>query len=256
MPILALAVVALQIFMAVHVFRSGNSCWWITIILFFPLIGSLIYFFVEVAPTLQASSKVVRVDQERWRRAAAAAAQASDISARKVEDIANNGSVNNKIVLAEQCYLQGRYGDAIRLYESAREGYFVNAADLLIGLARARFAQGDHAETRQVLRDLAAAHPNSFAQERAILSARAVAAAGDRATAIAELETLLERKDSLEARRLEARYYFAEILWQHGAHERARAELAEVLKHGKLFRMTEDEEYWVRQASEARKAIA
>jgi len=255
MPILAVAVVALQIFMAVHVFRSGNSCWWITIILFFPLIGSLIYFFVEVAPTLQASSKVVRVDQERWRRAAASA-QAPDISARHVGDVVNTGSVNSKIVLAEECMVQGRYPEAIRLYESAREGYFVNAADLLIGLARARFAHGDHAETRQVLRDLAAAHPNSFAQERAILSARAVAAAGDHATAIAELETLLDRKDSLEARRLEARYYYAEILWQQGAQDRARTQLAEVVKHGKLFRMTADEEYWVRRAGDAQKAIS
>lgn len=255
MPILALAVIALQIFMAVHVVRSGNSCWWLSIILFFPLIGSLIYFFVEVAPALQVSPKVVRVDQERWRRAAAAA-QAPDISARRVADVVNNGSVNNKIVLAEECVVQERYAEAIRLYESAREGYFVNAADLLIGLARARFAHGDYAETRQVLRDLAGAHPNSFAQERTILSARAVAAAGDHATAIAELETLLERKDSLEARRLEARYYYAEILWQQGAQERARAELAEIVKHGKLFRMTEDEEYWVRRAGDAQRAIS
>lgn len=256
MPILALAVIALQIFMAVHVIRSGNSCWWLSIILIFPLIGSLVYFFVEVAPTLQVSPKVVRVDQERWRRAAAAAAQAPDLSARTVADVANTGSVNNKIVLAEECMGRGRYAEAIRLYESAREGYFVNAADLLIGLARARFAHGDFAETRQVLRDLAAAHPNSFAQERAILGARAVAAAGDAATAIAELETLLERKDRLEARRLEARYYYAELLWKQGAEDRARAELAEVTKHGKLFRMTEDEEYWVRRASEVHKVIA
>jgi hypothetical protein len=171
MPILTLAVIGLQIFAAVHVIRNGKSCMWLSIVLCLPLIGSLVYFFVEVAPTLQASPKVVRVDQERWRRANTAA-RTPDISARRVEDIANTGSVNNKIVLAEECMVQGRYAEAIRLYESAREGYFVNAADLLIGLARARFAQGDFAETRQVLRDLAAAHPNSFAQERAWVRGR------------------------------------------------------------------------------------
>ena len=72
MPILALAVIGLQIFMAVHVIRNGKTCWWISLILFFPLIGSLVYFFVEVMPTLQTSPKVVRMDQARWHRAMAA----------------------------------------------------------------------------------------------------------------------------------------------------------------------------------------
>lgn len=254
MPILALTVIALQVFMAVHVIRSGNSCWWITVILFFPLIGSLIYFFVEVAPTLQASPKVVRMNQARWHRAVAA--REREVKSRTVDDVINTGSINDKISWAEECMARDLYPDAIRLYESAREGHFVNAADILIGLARARFENGNHAKARQVLRDLAGAHPNSFVQERTILAARAVAAAGDLATALSELEVLLGRSDSLEARRLEARFYYAEILWKQGAKDRALAELTEVIKHGKLFNMTEEEEHWVRRAGEVQAAIA
>lgn len=253
MPILAIAIVGLQIFMAVHVIRSGNSWLWISLILFFPLIGSLIYFFVEVAPTLQTSSKVVRMDQARWRRAQED--RQREVKSRTVDDIVNTGSINDKIAWAEECMARELYPDAIRLYESAREGYFVNAADVLIGLARALLENGDFVQARQILRELADAHPNSFAQERTILVARALAGAGDYATAAAELETLLERKDSLEARRLEARYYYAEMLWRQGAKARARDELAEVLKHGKLFNMTEEEEYWVTRARDVEKAL-
>jgi hypothetical protein len=254
MPILALAVIGLQIFMAVHVIRNGKTCWWISLILFFPLIGSLVYFFVEVMPTLQTSPKVVRMDQVRWRRAQEM--REREVKSRNLDDVIDTGSINDKISWADECMKRALYADAVRLYESAREGHFVNAADILIGLARARFENGNFAKARQVLRELNEAHPKSFAQERAILGARAAAGAGDLATAAAELEAMLGRSDSLEARRLEARFYYAEMLWKQGARDRALAELAEVQKHGKLFNMTEEEEHWVRRAGEVQAAIA
>jgi hypothetical protein len=253
MPLLSLAILGLDIFMAVHVLRNGKSCWWISIILVFPLIGSLVYFFTEIAPGLQTSPKIVRMDQARWHRARQE--REREVKGRSVEDVVNTGSINDKISLAEECMRRDRHRDAIRLYESAREGHFVNAADILLGLARAQLENGDFAPCRQTLRELAEAHPKSFAQERAILTARALAGAGDYATAIAELEALLERQDSLEARRLEARYYYAEMLWKQGAKDRSLDQLAELIKHGKLFNMTADEEYWVTRASEVQAAL-
>ncbi|WP_374655975.1 tetratricopeptide repeat protein [Dongia sp.] len=253
MPILSLAILGLDIFMAVHVIRNGKTCWWIGIILVFPLIGSLVYFFVEILPTLQAQPKVVRMQQARWQHAKQE--REREVKSRSVDDVINTGSINDKISWAEECMRRELYRDAIRLYESAREGHFVNAADILLGLARAQLENGEFAPCRQTLRELAEAHPKSFAQERAILTARALAGAGDFATATAELEALLERKDSLEARRLEARYYYAEFLWKQGFKERSFDQLAEVIKHGKLFAMTDDEEHWVTRAGEVQAAL-
>ncbi len=257
MPILPLVVLALDVFMAVHVIRNGKSCWWISIILFFPLIGSLIYFFTEVFPTLNLTPqpKVVRMQRARWQRAQAERRREQEVNGRNVEDVANSGSINDKIALAEECMRRALYADAARLYESAREGYFANAADILLGLSRALLENGEFARCRQVLRELADAHPKSYAQERIIMTARALAGAGDYPTAIAELEALLERKDSLEARRLEARYYYAEFLWKQGFKDRSEAQLSEIIKHGKLFAMTEDEEQWVIRAGEVRAAL-
>jgi len=257
MPILSLAILALDVFMAVHVIRNGKTCWWISIILIVPLIGSLAYFFVEIFPTLdlKAQPKVVRLQRARWQQAQAELRQEREVTGRRIEDVLNSGSINEKISLAETCMQRDFFAEAARLYESAREGYFVNAADILIGLSRALLEKGDFAKCRQVLRELAEAHPNSFAQERAILTVRALAGAGDFATATAELEGLLERKDSLEARRLEARYYYAEFLWKQGQNDRAEAQLMEVIKHGKLFHMTEDEEFWVTRAGDVHAAL-
>lgn len=256
MPILALVVIALQIFIAVHVCRSGQPRYWVFVVLCFPVIGTLIYFIVEVLPTLQASPKVARLDDHLARRAKMARHANAVTAAEMVDRAVNTGTVHTKLVTADKCLELGRFPEAIRLYESAREGFFVNAADLLIGLARARFGNGDYADTRQVLRDLATAHPNSFTQERTILDARTTAAMGDLPAAIADLGALLERKDSLEARRLEARYFFAELLWKQGAKDQALGELAQVIQHGKLFNMTEEEAHWVRRASEVQAAIA
>jgi hypothetical protein len=257
MTILSLAILVLDVFMAVHVIRNGKTCWWISIILIVPLIGSLAYFFVEIFPTLdmKPQPKVVGMQRARWQRAQADLRQEREVSGRRIEDVIDTGSINEKIALAEACMARELFGDAVRLYESAREGYFVNAADVLIGLSRALLEHGDFAKCRQTLRELGEAHPSSFAQERAILTARALAGAGDFATATAELETLLERKDSLEARRLEARYYFAEMLWRQGLKDRALAQLTEVVRHGKLFNMTEEEEHWVTRAGEVQAAL-
>jgi hypothetical protein len=255
MPILAIAVVGLQVFMAVHVIRNGKTCWWLSIILLAPLVGSLAYFFVEIFPNLdmQPKPKVVRLQRARWQQAQAA--RQREVKGRSVAEVVDTGSVNEKIALAEECMARELYADAVRLYESAREGFFVNAADILLGLARALLECGEFARCRQILRELAEAHPKSYAQERTILAARALAGAGDFATATAELETLLERKDSLEARRLEARYYYAEFLWKQGLHDRALAQLAEIIRHGKLFAMTEEEEFWVTRAGEVQAAL-
>lgn len=257
MPILSLVILALDVFMAVHVIRTGRTCWWISIILIVPLIGSLAYFFIEIFPTLDfgPQPKVVRMQRARWQRAQAEMRREREVSGRRVEDVIDTGSINEKISLAEACMQRDLPDEAVRLYESAREGYFVNAADILIGLSRALLEKGEFAKCRQILRELAEAHPSSFAQERAILTARALAGAGDFAAATAELEALLERKDSLEARRLEARYYYAEFLWKQGFKDRAAAQLTEIVRHGKLFSMTEEEEYWVTRAGEVQAAL-
>lgn len=257
MPVLPLLILALDVFMAVHVIRHGKTCWWISIILVFPLIGSLVYFFVEIFPTLdlKPKPKVVSMQRARWQQAQTERVREHEVRGRNISDIINSGSINDKLSLADACMKRDRFADAIRLYQSAREGFFVNAADVLLGLARAQLENGDFVDCRQTLRELAEAHPSSFAQERIILSARSLAGAGDFATAASELEALLDRKDSLEARRLEARYYYAEFLWKQGQRDRAVAQLGEVIKHGKLFNMTEEEEHWVTRAGEVQAAL-
>jgi hypothetical protein len=234
MPIIGVAILALQIGVVVHAFRTGRPYWWIFVIMAFPIIGSVIYYLVEVAPGGRQErallkigrdiSKAVNPDRELHRRA---------------EELAICGSMQNKLSLAEECTERGSFDDAIHLYESAREGQYVNAPDLVLGLARARFFNGDWAIARDLLNELTAAHPEYYRQDVAILRARSADADGDRPAALHILEEVLERSVGLEAR-----YRYAEILWRNGQPDHARIELQRVLEHAQRFKVSAAEKQW------------
>jgi len=168
---------------------------------------------------------------------------ANTISGTSAGDSIRGGDGNDAIY--------GRDGDdAIHLYESAREGQYVNAPDLLLGLARARFFNGDWAIAGELLDALGAAHPDYYRQDVAILKARSVDACGDHAAALRTLEGILERSVGLEAR-----YRYAEILWRNGEPDRARVELERVLEHAQRFKVSAAEKQWAKLSRRTLAAI-
>ena len=75
------------------------------------------------------------------------------------------------------------------------------------------------------------------------MKARAAAKFGDRSTARAEIEVLLDRFVGLEAR-----YRYAEVLFEDGQAARAKAELERVLDHAKRFKVSAEEKTWAKLA--------
>jgi hypothetical protein len=151
--------------------------------------------------------------------------------------------VQNKLALAQECMARGHFDEAITLYESAREGPFTAAPDVLLGLARARFANGEPQAARSLLEGLAAAHPDYYPQDVAILKARAADRAGDPETALRELEAMLDRAVGLEAR-----FRYGEILARTGKTKEARAELKGVVSHARRFRIGPTERPWAKRS--------
>lgn len=238
MDIAGLVILLVQIGIAVHALRTGRPLWWLAVILFFPLLGALIYFLVEILPELRASRairgfggdivKSVVPNAELHRRA---------------EELAVCGSVQNKLALALECASRGHFDEAIKLYESAREGPFAEAPDLLLGLARVRFHNGEPQAARLLLEQIAAAHPDYYPQDVAILKARAADAAGDPETALHELAAMLDRSVGLEAR-----FRYGEILARIGKTQEARSELKNVVTHARKFRIGPTERPWARRS--------
>jgi hypothetical protein len=54
----SIVLLALQVALAVHAVKSGRNMMWLFIILFFPLVGSLVYLFAEVIPEMERRNTV------------------------------------------------------------------------------------------------------------------------------------------------------------------------------------------------------
>jgi len=295
MPLFAIAALALVIVLTVHVFHTGRPKLWLLLIWAMPVVGSLIYVLAEMLPQLLKGEGVISLDSARnarqrdvtrrrdpdarqgsdlqWSRrgggGAAPPPKARESAARESaasrqderlfktpKDPLREGMIHEKLRRAEECLAAHRFDEAIDLFAAARQGFFADSPDIVFGLARAHFGRGDLAAASGLLDELATGRPAWQPHAVAILKARVLAQQGDTAAATALLDAILTQTDNLEGRRLEAQYRRAEILWQSGAIEPAMADLAEITRHEKLFRVGEDERRWIRLATQALQAIS
>lgn len=238
LAIAALTVIIQAIFIF-HVIRSGRPYWWAFIILSFPIVGSVIYYLVEVFP----NSREHR-DVRRMGRKLARALQPDAEMKRRIEEMEICGSVDNKAALAEECLARGFSHDAVRLYRSCLAGVHAKDPALIHGLARACVENGAHEEALAQIQQLAELHPAYQPNEVRLLKARALEAQGDTHAALNEYERLVPVFSGLEAR---ARYGL--LLQQAGHTSQAQDVFNELLAHAKRFNITMDaEQDWVRLA--------
>ena len=140
------------IWMCVHVVRSGREIFWIFIILMaFPPLGALIYFFAIVLPELlrgPAARKVGRaaretLDPTRHYRDAKAAHELAP-------------PVHNQMRLAAAAAELGRHDEAEALYAEASQGVHAEDPALLLGRAKALVELGRPAEAMPLMERLGA----------------------------------------------------------------------------------------------------
>lgn len=231
-------VVLLQLTVLFHALKTGRPYWWIFVIMGFPVMGCVIYFIVEVLPGSRSERGLKKIGNDIVK-----AINPDRDMKRKAEELAICGSVENKLKMADELVERGMFDEAISLYKSVREGQYYFAPDLLYGFARARFFNGEHLEARKLLGELQEHAPRYYPQEVALMKARAAAKFGDRSTARAEMEMLLDKFVGLEAR-----YRYAEILFEDGQAARAKAELERVIDHAKRFKVSAEEKTWAKLA--------
>ena len=246
MPIIGGVIILLQITVLFHAMKTGRPYYWIFIIMGFPVLGCLVYFLVEVLPGSRSERNLKKFGND-----IAKAMNPDREMKRRAEELAICGSVENKLKLAEELVERGMFDEAIPLFEGAREGQYLYAPDLLYGLARARFFNGDYLEARKLLGELQTHAPRYYAQEVALMKARAAAKFGDRSTALMEIESLLETFVGLEAR-----YRYAELLYEDNKQARAKAELERVIDHAKRFKIGPEERTWAKLARQGLASMA
>jgi hypothetical protein len=220
--------------------RTGRPQYWLFILLFVPLFGSIAYVVFELLPELAHSRRAQKVagnisdivDPDReWRR--------------RHEAVTLTGSVQAKRELAEECERKGMWQDAIGLYKEAAQGIYVNDPGLLSSLARAQLGSGDAQAAEETLERLREAHPKLQDQEAHLLYARALEAQRRVAEAEEEYEALRHYYAGFEAR---TRYGL--LLLRQGKPDKARILFEDVVKAASARRpiVTDADRDWLKVA--------
>lgn len=236
MPVLIALSVLVQAFFIVHVFRTGRPYWWAFFILSTPVLGSVVYYFVEVFP----GSREHR-SADRLARDLARSFNPTRELKRRLEALEISPTAANKVAAAEEYARCGGYDKAAELYESALEGVHASDPDLLLGLAGAHVGLGTFREALRTLDRLEAASPGFHGHEVSLLRARAHEGLGENEAALAIYERLVPVFVGLEAR-----YRQGALLARLGHETQARSVLGELLEHARRHNVALDSErHWV-----------
>jgi hypothetical protein len=196
MPIFGLGLhVLIAIFFAVHALRSGQPLYWLVILFSFPLLGSIVYFFVVYLP----DSRLHRGARQAVRAAARSLDPTRELrEARSAFEF--TPTAQNQMRLAAALLESGDAAEAARNYEACLKGPFANDLEIQLRAARAFFESGQAARAVVQLQQIQS-HDALFRPEQiGLLLARSLAAAGRQAEARAQFESVLQRFGSIEAR--------------------------------------------------------
>ncbi|MFN0250954.1 MAG: tetratricopeptide repeat protein [Kofleriaceae bacterium] len=169
------AIILLQIACIIHAVRNNNAGW-IWIILFFPLIGSIIYIASEVRG-------VGRGGRELVGQIANVVQPTRKLEALRAQ-LEHAPTVNNRLALAEELVRHKQYEEALTLYETS--GTHKDDPEVLKQRAIALFEMGRAAEAKATLVHLFDVQPPTPATR--LLFARVVEALGDDTAAVEAYE--------------------------------------------------------------------
>ena len=149
----------LQAFCVYHAYRNNSEQRWYWLILFFPLVGCIIYIVHHFnnVPSLNTLKENVK---------------AVVVSNYKIEQLEKalrfTDTIKNKILLADEYVKVGRYKDAIALYTSCQEGFMNDDAGLKMKLLYAYFMDEDYSNAVDYGSELSSEKIFKNAEERVL----------------------------------------------------------------------------------------
>jgi hypothetical protein len=220
MPVLALCEILVQVYFAVHAVRTGRERQWLFIIIIFPGVGSLIYFFSEYLPDMQQAAYL--------RKRSVHAISPKHL--RYLEDqIEITPSVKNQKALAEAYVHSGMFEKAIPVFENCLQGLHEKDPFILEGLCCAHFFKGDFETAKVRLFELKKLRGAATNNDFDLLLARAYEELGETDAALKEYSRLVRYFSGAEA---PCRY--AMLLKRIGEGEEAKTIFKKIVKDARL----------------------
>lgn len=240
MPIaIAALTVILDAICIIHIMKTGRPYWWGFIILSFPVLGCIVYYFIEIFPDSREAHSAQKLANKLGKQISA-----DNGFAHRIQEAEICGSVDNNLALARECMGRGLYDDAARLYRSCMAGQYADDPNLLLGLAEALIEKQAYAEASQQLAQLQSKNPAFKTNDAALLRARVLEGLGDTAAALREYEVLVPIYVGLEAR-----YRHGLLLKKLDRIEEARKSLVTMQAHAAKHRLSHGEEVaWLERA--------
>jgi len=216
--------IAIQALLIIHCIKTGRNQLWIWVIALLSYAGIVAYVAVELIPDLFRS----RTAQRTARGFKKALDPHADL--RRYESEARvTGNVASRQRYADELARQGRFGEAVATYRQTLTGLYEHDPNLMLGLARAQFGQGNAAAARATLDDLIRLNPDFKAPEGHLLYARALEAEGNFAKALEEYAVLAPYY-----RGAEATVRYAQLLSTQGRGAEARKVAQDLLEEARI----------------------
>jgi hypothetical protein len=187
--------ILLALLCAVHVVRTGQQFYWLFILFAFPLLGSLVYFFVIYMP----NSRLERGAIKAVSAAAKALDPTKDVRLARA-DYEETPTAQNQMRLAAALLDAGQAEEAAKLYEGSLRGPFAADPDLRFGAARAFVESQRYADALPHLQELGETRPDYRPDAVMLLLARCYAGTSRPADARQTFERAVERFGTFEAR--------------------------------------------------------
>jgi hypothetical protein len=228
---------ALQAICVIHCVRKGNYRW-IWLIVFLPLLGSIIYFFSEIFNRNQ-------LDQVQ---SGVASVIMPGASIKKLEEqLKFTDTFNNRVLLADAYFNAGQTEKAITLYESSLTGAFDENEYVQMQLVLAYYITARYNDVITIVKKLY--KRPQFARSRAhMFYALALEKTGNIAQAEAEF-TLIRGKYSY----YESRYEYGLFLARNNRLQEAREMFETIIDESRYLNGRERNQYrvWFSKSKEA-----
>jgi hypothetical protein len=224
MEIAGIFMLLIQIGFAVHAIRHGHPLFWVFLIIFLPLLGTILYLVMVLVPEVIQSRTARRGSKALWRTLD----PQKDLRRRR-EALEISDTIGNRSALAQEYLKHGMLDEAIALYESSLTGIYRTDPTLLLGLAKALVEANNFERARDTLETLFGANPEFENQEAHLLYARSLEAVGELDRALHEYRALAKYSAGAEAK---CRH--ALLLKRLGKTSEARTLFEDILKDAKI----------------------
>jgi hypothetical protein len=236
-------VLILQGFCVFHCMRKGNSNQWLWLIIFLPILGSLIYIFTVVFTKDQFSSAATNVNSM---------VRPHGNPKQLERNLKFSDTFQNRMALANCYQSMGRNEEALELYEQNRSGVFVNEPELITAMMRSHYAINNYEKIIELVGSVNK-HPDYVRSQAHLSYARSLEHLKRTEEAETEYKQFNTRYGDFEGK-----YSYACFLENQQRKGEAVQLLEDVLHESKHmgYKEKRNHSYWIRQSAVKVKELA